>query len=162
MGRHRWAPAGTSRGDKVVARNIIRFLSLFFVALALVPSGAHLAELPNKIHLAREHYLIVQQIYRGWALWGAVVFGALIATLLLTFINRDGPRRFTLSLIAFLCIVGTQIVFWTFTYPTNVATQNWTILPDNWLELRRQWEYSHAVSAVLNMIALIVTILSLL
>jgi hypothetical protein len=143
-------------------RNIIRFLSLFFVALALVPAGAHLAELPNKINLGREHYLIVQQIYRGWALWGIVVFGALASTSLLTFMNRSDRRKFTLSLIALLCIIGTQIIFWTFTYPMNVATQNWTTLPDNWLELRRQWEYSHAASGVLNIIALIVTILAVL
>jgi hypothetical protein len=145
-----------------MALNIIRFLSVFFVALALIPAGAHLAELPNKINLAREHYLIVQQIYRGWALWGIVAFGALLSTLLLTFINRGDPRRFTLSFIAFLCIIGTQISFWSFTYPVNVATHNWTMLPDNWLELRRQWEYSHAASAVLNIIALIVTILAVL
>ena len=31
---------------------------------------AHLFELPNKIHLSREDYLTVQQIYRGWALLG--------------------------------------------------------------------------------------------
>jgi hypothetical protein len=35
-----------------------------------------------------------------------------------------------------------------------VATQNWTVLPDNLQALRRQWEYSHAVNAVLNFLAL--------
>jgi len=145
-----------------MAVNIIRFMSLFFVALALIPTGAHLAELLNKINLPREQYLVVQQIYRGWALWGVVIFGALLSTLLLTFTNRGDSKRFTFSLVAFLCIIGTQIIFWTFTYPANVATQNWTMLPDNWLELRWQWEYSHAASAVLNIIALIVTILAVL
>jgi hypothetical protein len=32
----------------------------------------------------------------------------------------------------------------------------------NWLELRRQWEYSHAASAALNLLALISLILSVL
>ena len=41
------------------------FIALFFVALALGPALAHLLELPNKITLAREDYLTVQQIYRG-------------------------------------------------------------------------------------------------
>lgn len=31
--------------------NTARFLALLFAALALVPAGAHLAELPNKIGL---------------------------------------------------------------------------------------------------------------
>ena len=33
-------------------------------ALALVPAGAHLFELPNKIGLAQDQYFIVQSIYR--------------------------------------------------------------------------------------------------
>jgi hypothetical protein len=36
------------------------------------------------------------------------------------------------------------------------------MLPENWIELRRQWEYSHATSAVLNLIALISLFLSVL
>jgi hypothetical protein len=34
------------------------------------------------------------------------------------------------------------------------------MLPDNWIELRRQWEYSHATSAILNLVALVLLILS--
>jgi len=33
---------------------------------------AHLLELPKKIKLSAEDYLIVQQIYRGWSLLGVV------------------------------------------------------------------------------------------
>jgi hypothetical protein len=132
----------------------IYFLSLLFAALALVPTMAHLLELPNKINLSRDDYLIVQQIYRGWNLLGIVVFGALLSTLALTITLRHQRKAFIFALIAFLCIVGTQIVFWTYTYPTNQITNNWTILPDNWNALRRQWEYSHATSALLNLLAM--------
>ncbi|HEX6285475.1 MAG TPA: hypothetical protein VFZ71_11405 [Pyrinomonadaceae bacterium] len=133
----------------------IYFLSLVFAALALVPSMAHLLELPNKMGLTRDEYLVVQQIYRGWALLGIVVFSALISTLLLTITVRRDRRAFIFALISFLCIVGTQIVFWTYTFPTNQITNNWTMLPDNWADLRRQWEYSHATSALLNLLAMI-------
>lgn len=61
-----------------------------------------------------------------------------------------------------LCIAGTQIIFWTFTYPANQETSNWTVLPEHWEALRTQWEYSHAASAVLNLIALIMLVLSVL
>jgi hypothetical protein len=138
------------------------FLAIFFAALALGPAMAHLLELPNKINLSREDYLTVQQIYRGWALLGIVVAGALISTLVLSILLSQEPRPFIFSLIGFLCIVGTQIVFWTYTYPANRATQNWTMLPDNWILLRRQWEYSHATSAGLNLLAVAALIASLL
>ncbi|MGZ8197619.1 MAG: DUF1772 domain-containing protein [Burkholderiales bacterium] len=137
---------------------VARFSSLLFAALALAPALAHLLELPNQIGLTRVEYLIVQQIYRGWALLGFVVFGALLSTLALALLARRRPREFRTALIAFLCIVGTQVVFWTFTYPTNQATLNWTVLPENWMVLRSQWEYSHAASAILNLIALIALI----
>jgi hypothetical protein len=134
-------------------RNVLWFLSLVFTGLAMVPSVAHLAELPNKIDLSREDYLTVQQTYRNWALWGIVVVLALLTTAALTIAVRRQVRAFVLALIAFLGVVGTQVVFWTFTYPANQATNNWTVLPDNWQALHNQWEYSHAASAVLNLIA---------
>lgn len=148
--------------ERVMAHTIVRFLSLLFAALALVPSLAHLLELPNKIDLSRDAYLTVQQIYRGWALLGIVVAGALLSTLALAIMARNRRREFFWALIAFLSIVGTQVVFWTFTYPANQQTQNWTVLPEHWMTLRSRWEYSHATSAVLNLIALIAVILAVL
>ena len=133
----------------------IYFWSLLFAALALAPAMAHLLELRNKINLSPDEYLVVQQIYRGWNLLAVVVFGALLSTLALTITVRHNRKAFIFALIAFLCIVGTQIVFWTYTYPTNQITNNWTILPENWTTLRRQWEYSHATSALLNLLAMI-------
>jgi hypothetical protein len=143
-------------------KKALYFLSLVSAALALAPAMAHLLELPNKIGLPREEYLTVQQIYRGWALLGFVIGAALVSTLALTISLRKDHPAFIFSLVALLCIMGTQVVFWTFTYPTNQATYNWTMLPENWVVLRRQWEYSHASSAVLNLIAVMALILSVL
>jgi hypothetical protein len=58
-----------------------------------------------------------------------------------------------LVLVALICLIGTQVVFWVFTFPVNQATQNWTVPPANWTELRSRWEYSHATSAALNLLA---------
>lgn len=138
------------------------FLSLVFAALALAPAMAHLLELPNKMPLSHDAYLTVQQLYRGWALLGFVVAGALLSTLMLTITVRKERKVFIFACIALLCIAGTQVVFWTYTYPANQATHNWTMLPANWVELRRQWEYSHATSAVLNLVALVTLIVSVL
>jgi hypothetical protein len=37
----------------------------------------------------------------------------------------------------------------------NVASNDWTTLPDHFDAVRRQWEYSHAASAVLTLLALL-------
>jgi hypothetical protein len=145
-----------------MALQLARFSSLFFVALAFAPATAHLLELANKVGLPREEYLVVQQIYRGWALLGIVVFGALFSTLALAVLTRHRRREFVPALVAFLCVVATQVVFWTFTFPANQATEQWTMLPGNWEALRVQWEYSHAASALMNLAALVAVFLAVL
>jgi hypothetical protein len=134
----------------------LKFAAITFTALALIPAGAHLMELVHKIHLPAQEYLVVQQIYRGWSLSGVIILIALLATAGLAIALRGAPG-FAAATVACLCIVATQVIFWSFTYPVNVATQNWTMLPANWEPLRVRWEYSHAVSALLNLSALFAT-----
>jgi uncharacterized membrane-anchored protein len=141
---------------------MLRFSSLLFVALALVPAGAHLMELAHKIAMPGAEYLTVQKIYRGWNMAAIVVIGALLSTLGLTLTLRGQAPAFGWALLAFACIVGTQVVFWSFTYPVNQATSNWTLLPTHWEDLRARWEYSHAASALLNVVALASNIIAVL
>lgn len=143
-------------------KKLAYFIAFLFCGLALGPALAHLLALPNKIALDRDQYFTVQQIYRGWALLGIVVFGALISTLGLAVVLRGERRPALWALLAFLCIAGTQGIFWSFTYPANQATVNWTEIPAGWELLRTQWEYSHAASAGLNLIALLALVLSVL
>jgi hypothetical protein len=161
MDQHSTGTDLRSAGGRTAARgralDVARFCSLLFVALALGPSAAHLLELPNKIGLSRADYLTVQHIYNGWALLGIVVLGALASTLALAILSRR-QRQFTPSLLAFLCVVAAQVVFWSFTYPANQATRNWTELPQAWQPLRTQWEYSHAAGALLNLAAMVLLI----
>jgi cbb3-type cytochrome oxidase subunit 1 len=127
---------------------VAQFLAIVFTALALVPAGAHLFELPNKIGLAEEEYFVVQNIYRGWALFGIVLFGALAANLALALMVRRQRAPFWLALAAFLLVAATLVIFFTWTYPANQATSNWTVVPADWQELRTQWEYAHAANAL--------------
>ena len=48
-----------------MALRLIQFLAIILTALALVPSGTHLAALPNKIARAQAAYFVAQQIYAG-------------------------------------------------------------------------------------------------
>jgi hypothetical protein len=131
-----------------------QLLAIVLTALALVPAGAHLFELPNKIGLAQESYFIVQNIYRGWALFGIVLFGALAANLWLTILLRRRGAAFWLALAGFLLVALTLLIFFTWTFPANQATANWTLAPDNWQALLTQWEYAHATNAILTFLAL--------
>ena len=132
----------------------IEFLAIIFTALALVPGGAHLFALPNKIGMSEEAYFVAQQVYAGWALFGIALFGALLSNLVFAIMLRGEYPAFRFALAGFLLIAATLVIFFVWTFPTNQATANWTEAPRDWQELRWHWEYSHAVNAVLTFIAL--------
>ena len=134
---------------------VVQFAAVVLTALALVPGGAHAFALLNTINLGAEQYFIVQSIYRGWALFGIVLLGALLANVVLALmLLRRGGAAFLLASLAFCCIALTLAIFFVWTYPANQATGNWTSIPDDWKQLRVQWEYSHAVNAVITFVAL--------
>jgi len=110
--------------------------------------------------MEREAYLIVQKVYRGWSFSGIVVVAALIATLWLAVVADD--RAEIPATLAFLAILLTQVIFWLFTFPVNRRTHNWTEVPENWEQLRDQWEISHAASAFLNFFAFVCVAMAIL
>ena len=139
---------------------VTQFIAIILTALALVPAGAHLLELVHKITLDRAQYLTVQQLYRGWAFLGAVLIAALLANLVLTIRSRRQGRPMRLAAIATLLLAANLTIFFIWTFPANQATGNWTVMPADWEALRNQWEYSHAVNALLTFLALSATLAS--
>jgi hypothetical protein len=133
---------------------VVQFLAVVLTALAFVPAGAHLFELPNKIDLPQDDYLTVQGIYAGWAWLGIIDLAALVLNVVLAIKLCRQRLAFSFAVAAALCFVVFFAIFFTWTFPANQATANWTTLPDDWSRLRRGWEYSRAVNAVVMLVAL--------
>ena len=142
--------------------NIAFFVALLASALVLGPALAHLFEFPNKIDLPRDEYFIVQKAYRGWSQFGWLLLVQVASLATAAYLARMAPRTLTLVLLALVSVIAAQFVFWLFTYPANVATVNWTLPPDDWEKLRRQWEYSHAAGAMLQLLAFCLLVLAVL
>lgn len=146
-----------------LAYELVFFVALLATALALGGALAHALELPNKINLPGDEYFIVQKAYRGWNQL-AYLLGIQFASMAtLAVWSRGEATVFWPIIVAILSLVAAQAVFWIFTYPANVATENWTTILENWEALRTQWEYSHAAGAgfqILAMSALIVAALA--
>lgn len=145
--------------DRRKTTRTLQFLAIVASALALVPAGAHVAALPNKMAFSEADYFIAQSNYRGWAILGGLWVAALFLDGLLAVLSFAQPWPFRLAAAA-ACIVLTFAVFFVWTLPANQATQNWTSVSADWQALRRQWECSHAVSAALLLLALGLTTLS--
>ncbi len=88
-----------------------QFLAVILTALALVPVGAHFFELPNKLGLGQDQYFTVQAIYRGWALFGFVLVGAIIANLALAVMLPRRRASFWFALAAFILVAVTLAIF---------------------------------------------------
>jgi hypothetical protein len=80
----------------------IDLAAIMLTALALVPSGAHLAALPNKMAMEQADYFAAQKIYAGWALFGIVLFGALAANLAHAIVLRKLGQSFGYALLSFV------------------------------------------------------------
>src|SRR5437868_5227294 len=94
---------------------LVQFLAILLTALALVPGGAHVLALPNKIRLPQEPYFAIQQIYRGWQFVGIVLVGAMVADFYLSWLFRGQSRPFWLSLGGGLCLTASLVVFFAWT-----------------------------------------------
>ena len=136
-----------------MALRIVQFLAIVLTALALVPGGAHLFALLNKMTLAAEPYFVVQGIYRGWNLFAFVLIPAVIVNFLLALMVRSQPFAAAMAFLAGACMVATLVIFFIWVEPANRATDYWTTIPADWEMLRRQWEYGHAVNAVVTIVA---------
>ena len=137
---------------------VLKILTLFLTMLTLAPGLAHLFELPTKIGLPRDAYFIVQGIYAGWAWFGVVILAAIAANLILAFWLRRHNRRAALFAVCSAALIAVSLaVFFTWTFPANQATANWTHKPENWATLRRDWEYSHAANAMIVFAAFLAT-----
>lgn len=130
------------------------------IALYLVPTGAHLFELPAKMALPASDYMIVQRIYYGWQAFGFIIGAALLLSLVHAYFVRGSRAALVAALVGFVALAAALADFVLFTLPVNVATNFWTVVPEPFETARRQWEYSHAAAAVLTFIALIATLAS--
>jgi hypothetical protein len=140
--------------------SVVRFLAVVLTALTLVPSGAHLLEMPHKISLSSDAYFMAQQLYAGWWLTGVLHIAALIAILTLAVMVRRDRYRLTLAGIAAAAILVFFAIFFTWTFPANQATANWMQVPSDWEQLRRAWEISHAANAAILFVALCAVVLA--
>jgi phosphoglycerol transferase MdoB-like AlkP superfamily enzyme len=137
-----------------MANKSLQLAAILLTAIALVPAGAHLFAMPNKIELSRDAYFTVQAIYLGWWRLGLFLFAAIVVDAILVFRLRGDQPAFALAMTATCLIVLNLVIFFTWTFPANEATVNWTEIPANWEALRRQWEYSHAANAAVTFLSL--------
>ena len=136
-----------------------RFIAIVFTALLMTQGFAHLWQLPSRLAYEAVLWFDTLTFYVRFGPEGPGPFievAALLTTLVLVFLVRRRRPAFTLTLIAFVALALSTAAWWLFIYPVNRELLTWTAetLPQNWMEFRNQWEYTHSARAVLMFIAL--------
>ncbi len=143
-----------------------RLLTIVLVALSLAPALGHLLELPAKMTYDGTLWVTLQQTLYGafGTVGGAFEIGAVITTVVLAILVRHRRPAFGWTLFAAVCMVAMHAAFWIWLAPVNstIAAISLDALPANWMDLRSQWEYTHAARAIIQIIALAALVFSVL
>jgi hypothetical protein len=87
---------------------------------------------------------------------------ALLSVIALAWVVRKRSAAFSLTVIAAVCQVAAMAAFLARVQPANRTMGGWPLdaIPPDWTGWRDQWEYGHAVRAVLLTVALGALVLS--
>jgi hypothetical protein len=143
-------------------RNLLRLLTLALAGLALIRPMMDLAALHSVMTLAKDDYAAVQYARKSWAWFELIQLASFVSILVLMFVERNRNRNLWAIRGAFVMQFLMLALYFTFTLPINITTFHWTFFPDtNWGWLRTQWEYAHAVSAIIGTISFVLVLLDL-
>ena len=157
---------------------ILKLGSLLLVVATVIPSAAHVLELPGKLRLTREQYLAVQPIYYpGFTVIGAAEPLSILVLVVLLALTPGATWTFWLIVGALLAAVLTHLLYWALTAPVNKVWLSRETLSDgaqrffgaggslnesDWTILRDRWERSHVYRAAASVIALVLLTVALL
>ena len=142
--------------------NVLRLLAFVLTGLALIRPMMGLAAVPSVINLTKEDYAAVQYANQSWAWFELIQLASLFSIIGLFFFEREHNRVIWPIRGAFIAQLFIIVLYVAFTLPINITTFNWTFFPDSkWVWLRTQWEYAHALSAIIGGISFVLVFLDL-
>ena len=149
---------------------IWRLVTLVLVALFMGLEFAHTLELPAKMQYDGALYVTVQNsLYQYFGAPGPGAFvtvGAVLCAIALTFLVRKHRPAFSWTLAGTLCLlIAFPLIYFLRIEPVNTIIREATaaLIPDNWQQLRNQWEYAHATNFICTLagfVAFVIAILS--
>jgi hypothetical protein len=149
----------------------LQVLAIVLAAITLALPLAHALEMPGKLRLSKEEYLVVQPIYYpGFTIGGIAEPALLLALVVLAFLVPPGAADFWLTLASLAVLTIMHAAYWVLTHPVNNFWLKDTKLEtagaaffnlgtpaatSSWTKLRDRWEISHAVRAGLGFAAFV-------
>lgn len=145
-----------------------RFITLMLASFSLSLSMTHLLELPQRMQFDQQLWVKVTVFENVYKLFGSVgsVFEitAILTAIVLVFLIRKRGSTFYWTLggaILLILAFGSWIMF---VAPMNAEFAKWLTnpIPADWSRYRDQWEYAHAVNALIKIMGLSLLVISVL
>ena len=143
-----------------------RFITLMLASFSLSLSMTHLLELPQRMQFDQQLWVrvtVVENVYKLFDSVGAVFeITAIITAIVLAFLVRKQGSTFYWTLGGAIVLVLAFLSWIMFVAPMNVEFAKWLTnpVPMDWMRYRDQWEYAHAVNALIKIIGLSLIVIS--
>src|SRR5262245_7202081 len=158
----------------------LQFITILVVSVAMALNLAHALELPGKLRLSKEYYLVTQQIYYPGFTYGGLAEPIGLVLLLVLLVTTPAGPKFWLTTAALMAFLLMHATYWLVTHPVNnfwlkdfqpekVARGFFSFDPlghvdrlraVDWTALRDRWEYSHVFRAALTLLSLVLPVAS--
>jgi hypothetical protein len=135
-------------------------------SFSLSLSMTHLLELPQRMQFDQQLWVrvtVVENVYKLFGSVGAVFeITAIITAIMLAFLVRKQGSTFYWTLGGAIVLVLAFLSWIMFVAPMNVEFAKWLTnpIPMDWMRYRDQWEYAHAVNALIKIIGLSLIVIS--
>lgn len=129
---------------------------------------AHLLELPRRMQFDQQLWVrvtVFENVYRYFGSVGAAFeIGSVGAAIVLAFLVRKRGTTFYWTLSGTIALVLALVSWIMFVAPMNAEFATWLAnpVPPNWIRYRNQWEYAHAVNALIKIIGFSLLVISVL
>ena len=143
-----------------------RFITLMLASFSLSLSMTHLLELPQRMRFDQQLWVRVTVVENVYKLFGSVgaffEITAIITAIVLAFLVRKQGSTFYWTLGGAIVLVLAFLSWIMFVAPMNVEFAKWLTnpIPMDWMRYRDQWEYAHAVNALIKIIGLSLIVIS--
>nr|WP_256388851.1 DUF1772 domain-containing protein [Calothrix sp. 336/3] len=137
-------------------------------SFSLSLSMTHLLELPQRMQFDQQLWVRVTVFENVYKLFGSVgaafEITAILTAIVLVFLVRKCGSTFYWTLIGAIFLVLAFVSWIMFVAPMNAEFAKWLTnpIPADWRQYRDQWEYAHAINALIKIIGLSLLVISVL
>ena len=145
-----------------------RFATIILAAFSLSLSMTHLLEFPQRMKFDQQLWVrvtVFEGVYKYFGSAGAVFeVGAILAAVVLIFLVRGRGPTFHWTLGGASLLAAAFVSWILFVNSANAELARWLTspVPPDWTSTRDQWEYAHAINALIKIAGFSLLLISVL